>query len=60
MLRYKAFSFLTELTNGAISDGKLTIGVPVNKITLKAYNSLKRFDFNTNCEKYFQVINEFI
>lgn len=31
-----------------------------NKITLKAYNSLKRFDFNTNCEKYFQVVKEFI
>ncbi len=31
-----------------------------NKITQKAYESLNRFDFNKNCEKYFRVINEFI
>ena len=31
-----------------------------NKITSKAYASLKRFDFNTSCEKYFRVVNEFI
>ena len=31
-----------------------------DKIILKAYNSLDRFDFKTNCEKYLNVIEEFI
>tara|TARA_B100001250_G_C19116963_1_gene493642 strand:- start:37 stop:522 length:486 start_codon:yes stop_codon:yes gene_type:complete len=31
-----------------------------NKTTSEAYESLKRYDFNSNCEKYFRVVNEFI
>ncbi len=31
-----------------------------DKITFKAYKSLNRFDFKTNCEKYLSVIREFI
>ena len=31
-----------------------------DKIILKAYNILERFDFKTNCEKYLNVIEEFI
>ncbi len=47
-----------DLTNKIIDFNNKT--KKYNKITSKAYASLKRFDFKTNCEKYFRVVNEFI
>ena len=47
-----------DLTNKIIDFNNKT--KKYNKITSKAYASLKRFDFNTSCEKYFRVVNEFI
>ena len=47
-----------DLTNKIIDFNNKT--KKYNKITSKAYASLKRFDFNTNCEKYFRVVNKFI
>ena len=31
-----------------------------NNITLKAYKTLNRFDYNLNCQKYLKVVKEFI
>ena len=31
-----------------------------NKVTKNAYNSLSRFDFNSNCEEYFKILKKFI
>mgnify|MGYP001170503363 CR=1 FL=1 len=47
-----------DLTSKIVEFNKKT--KKYNQTTSKAYASLKRFDFKTNCEKYFRVVNEFI
>ena len=32
----------------------------INKMILKGYNAMNRFDYRNNCEKYFKLINKFI
>jgi glycosyltransferase involved in cell wall biosynthesis len=32
----------------------------INKMILRGYNAMNRFDYRNNCEKYFKLINKFI